>query len=61
MSIPPHPEIPGEGLSRETEFELDRKAERYSELHGADDETERPAGLVTRVLNRLRRIAGRAP
>ncbi|MBV8940491.1 MAG: hypothetical protein JO240_02025 [Solirubrobacterales bacterium] len=55
MSIPPHPEIPGEGLSRETEFELERSAERYSQLHGEDDETERPPGLVTRVLDLLRR------
>ena len=55
MSVPPHPEIPGEGLSRETEFELEHSAERYSQLHGQDDETERSPGLVARILELLRR------
>lgn len=57
--MPPHGDpaplgIPGEGLSRQDEFELEQRAERYSELHG-DDETEREPGLIRRVLNRLRR------
>ncbi len=55
MSVPPHPEIPGEGLSRQTEFELEQRAKRYSEVHGEDDETEHPTGLIKRILNRLRR------
>jgi hypothetical protein len=45
-------------MSREpTEFELDRKAERYSRMHGEDDETERRPGLLARLLNGLRRRA----
>ena len=54
--IPPHPEIPGEGLSQSTEDELERKAERYSELHGSDeeDDVEQRAGFLARVVRRLR-------
>jgi hypothetical protein len=42
-------------LSRENEFELEQRAERYSQLHGEDEERERPPGLVTRILDLLRR------
>lgn len=51
---PPRPEIPGEGLSRATEDELERKAERYSRLHGEDDEAERTPGMLARLLKRIR-------
>jgi hypothetical protein len=57
VSFSPHPEIPGEGLSRENEFELEQRAEHYSQLHGDENETERPAGLIKRIVSRLRRIA----
>lgn len=55
MSIPPHPEIPGEGLGRENEYELERRAERHSKLHGEDGDTSPRVSLIRRILNILRR------
>jgi hypothetical protein len=54
--FPQDPALGGEGWSRVTRDELARKAERYSELHGGDDEdqVERQPGMLARVLRRIR-------
>jgi hypothetical protein len=51
-AIPPNTR--GDAFTRETEYELEQKAERYSELHGDDDDAERRPGIVARILGRLR-------
>ena len=37
-----------------SDAELEQKAERYSRLHGTDDEPERSPGLVARIVRRVR-------
>ena len=44
--------LASEKLGREPELELERKAERYAQQHAGDDEAERKAGIVARLLNR---------
>jgi hypothetical protein len=54
---PPDPArgFASEEMAREQEQELERKAERYAQLHAGDDDAERKSGIVARILNRLRR------
>jgi hypothetical protein len=47
--------LANEELSHEQELELERTAERYAELHGRDDPSERPPGIVARIRRRLTR------
>jgi hypothetical protein len=44
-----------EELLREQERELEQQAERYSRLHGGEDDAALKPGIVVRILNRLRR------
>ena len=37
-----------------SESELEHRAERYSELHGEEDEVERKPGFFARIMSRLR-------